>query len=47
MHSNSDNTDIMVYDRKDELIKQLPKRHKIWLGTTVKDGNFIFVLKIS
>ena len=47
MHSNSDNTDIMVYDKEDELIKQLPKRYKIWLGTTVKDGNFIFVLKIS
>ena len=44
MHSNSDNIDIMVYDKADELLSNVLNDIKfVWK----KDSGFIFVLKVS
>ena len=58
MHSKSDNIDIMIYDKAEEVIeklyKSLLKRYQIGLEASMNGSNFIFyclysfiVLKMS
>ena len=47
MHSNSNNIEIMIYDKVDEVIEELLEspvsRYHIRLETSVKGSDFIFV----
>ena len=47
MHSNSDNIEIMIYDKVDEVIEELLEspvsRYHIRLEISVKGSDFIFV----
>ena len=46
MHSDSDNKEIMIYDKADEVIKKLFEsllsRYQIWLETSIKYSDFVF-----
>lgn len=45
MHSKRDNTEIMVNDKADEVIKvfkSLLSRYEIWLETSMRGNDFIF-----
>ena len=46
MHSISDNIEIIINDKEDEVVEELfqslPSRYQIGLETSVKDWDFIF-----
>ena len=46
MHSKSDNIEIMIYTKADEVIEErfvsLLNRYQIWLETSMKSSDFIF-----
>ena len=42
MHLKSDNIEIMINDKADEVIEEHFSRYKIGLETSMKDGEFAF-----